>query len=393
MLFIEGDFFVHFDTTSVPRSLYIHWPFCPYKCHFCNFVALAAHDQYMADYHNALVKEIETFFSRQNSKLTIDTVYLGGGTPSTYPLPLLLDTFGTLKNAVTFSSDYEMSIEVNPGTVSDEQLVAWREMGINRISIGVQSLNEMVLKRLNRHQSTKDVGEVLEKAHRLFSALSIDLILGLPGVSAEQWKETLAQVVQWPIAHISIYFLMVHEQTPLYFGVKSNKITLPPDDEVVDLYYWSIDYLAEHQFVQYEISNFARPGFESRHNKAYWDRVPFKGFGLGACSFDGNKRFQNEKNLMKYINNIGDGKDVIDFSEQLSREQIWLETLMLGLRQKNGMVYEELINFLHDEEKERFKAQVALLCDRSLMKCENGRLQLLPRALAVENEVVEKLSM
>ncbi len=393
MLFIEGDFFVHFDTTSVPRSLYIHWPFCPYKCHFCNFVALAAHDQYMADYHNALVKEIETFFSRQNSKLTIDTVYLGGGTPSTYPLPLLLDTFGTLKNAVTFSSDYEMSIEVNPGTVSDEQLVAWREMGINRISIGVQSLNEMVLKRLNRHQSTKDVGEVLEKAHRLFSALSIDLILGLPGVSAEQWKETLAQVVQWPIAHISIYFLMVHEQTPLYFGVKSNKITLPPDDEVVDLYYWSIDYLAEHQFVQYEISNFARPGFESRHNKAYWDRVPFKGFGLGACSFDGNRRFQNEKNLMKYINNIGDGKDVIDFSEQLSREQIWLETLMLGLRQKNGMVYEELINFLHDEEKERFKAQVALLCDRSLMKCENGRLQLLPRALAVENEVVEKLSM
>ncbi|OQA33903.1 MAG: Oxygen-independent coproporphyrinogen-III oxidase 1 [Candidatus Dependentiae bacterium ADurb.Bin331] len=384
---------MHFDTTSVPRSLYIHWPFCPYKCHFCNFVALAAHDQYMADYHNALVKEIETFFSRQNSKLTIDTVYLGGGTPSTYPLPLLLDTFGTLKNAVTFSSDYEMSIEVNPGTVSDEQLVAWREMGINRISIGVQSLNEMVLKRLNRHQSTKDVGEVLEKAHRLFSALSIDLILGLPGVSAEQWKETLAQVVQWPIAHISIYFLMVHEQTPLYFGVKSNKITLPPDDEVVDLYYWSIDYLAEHQFVQYEISNFARPGFESRHNKAYWDRVPFKGFGLGACSFDGNRRFQNEKNLMKYINNIGDGKDVIDFSEQLSREQIWLETLMLGLRQKNGMVYEELINFLHDEEKERFKAQVALLCDRSLMKCENGRLQLLPRALAVENEVVEKLSM
>lgn len=393
MLFSRGGFFVHFDTTVAPRSLYIHWPFCPYKCHFCNFVALAAHDEYMADYHKALVKEIEVFFSSLDSKLTIDTLYLGGGTPSTYPLPLLLDTFGTLKNVVTFSPDCEMSIEVNPGTVSDEQLVAWREIGINRISIGVQSLNEMVLKRLNRHQSTKDVGEVLEKAHRLFPALSIDLILGLPGVSEQQWKETLAQVVQWPIAHISIYFLMVHEQTPLYFGVKTNKITLPPDDEVVDLYYWSIDYLTAHQFEQYEISNFARPGFESRHNKAYWDRVPFKGFGLGACSFDGNRRFQNEKNLMNYMNNIGEGKDVIYFSEQLTREQIWLETLMLGLRQKNGMVYEELINFLRDDEKERFRGQVALLCDRSLMKCENGRLQLLPLALAVENEVVEKLSM
>ena len=148
---------MQYDYTVRPSFLYIHWPFCPYKCHFCNFIAIAGHDQYMEQYHYALCKELDTFFSHYSTPLAIETIFIGGGTPSTYPTNLLLDMSDKLKKAVTLSETLEFTIEVNPGTVQPEQLDRWKQAGINRISMGVQSLNDMVLKKLNRHQSSQDV--------------------------------------------------------------------------------------------------------------------------------------------------------------------------------------------------------------------------------------------
>lgn len=352
-------------------------------------MALASHDQFMTQYHYALIKEIEQF---EPARLAIDTIFFGGGTPSTYPSDLLLDTFGTLRRKFNISDTAEITIEVNPGTVKEEQLIVWQQLGINRLSIGVQSLKDSVLNKLNRKQSLADVRWLIEKAAPHFNALSIDLILGLPEVSAQEWQQMLADIVQWPIVHISIYFLTVHEETPLYFKVKKQEVLLPPDDAVVDLYIWSIEFLKMHGFEQYEVSNFSKPGNRSRHNSAYWNRTAYKGFGLGACSFDGKRRLQNEKNLMKYMANINQGSSIELYAEELTDVQVRLETIMLALRQAAGVSLSELIDGFGVERKVYIQGQLVWLQENKFVVVNNDRYVLTPAGLAVQNQIAIRLS-
>jgi oxygen-independent coproporphyrinogen III oxidase len=375
------------------RSIYIHWPFCPYKCHFCPFVAIASHDQFMERYNKALIKEIQKFCFQNSSKLTLDTIFLGGGTPSTWPDNLLLDTFDTLNNVFVFERDSEITIEVNPGTVTKPQLMLWKSIGINRLSIGVQSLKDTVLNNLNRKQSAHDVFWVLQEASALFNNISVDLILGLPGVSADEWKDLLAQVVTWPIKHVSIYFLTVHEETPLYFRIQKKEFSLPPDDSLVELYQWSIDFLQQHGLLQYEISNFAREGYQSRHNSVYWDRKAYKAFGLGACSFDGQSRYQNQKNLMKYMHDVEHDASVIVFCETLTPEQTYLETIMLGLRKKEGIDLHDIMQPLTSVQQEKVAATIELLQTNNFLQREDNRIVLTPMGLAVQNDIAIRLSL
>ena len=373
------------------RSAYIHWPFCPYRCHFCPFVALAGQDEFMTSYHQALVKEIELFAQQMDRKQPIETLFFGGGTPSTYPDHLLLDMFGILKEKFVFADTTEVTIEVNPGTVRPEQLGLWKELGINRISMGVQSLKDGVLQNLNRHQSMADVYKLLDQAPDHIARISVDLILGLPGVSQEEWKGFIQEVVTWPIDHISIYFLTVHEDTPLYFKVQKKAVLLPDDDEIVDLYYWTCNFLEQHGLMQYELSNFARLGGQSRHNTVYWERKPYKAFGLGACSFDGTIRSQNEKNLMKYISMANEQRSVAVFTEELSNQQVYLEKMMLNLRRVNGISIEELGQYLSDEQKVAVHHKINDFVDRGLVEYHESRIKLTVRGLAVENEIVTQL--
>ena len=348
------------------RSLYIHWPFCPYKCHFCPFVAIAGQDHYMEQYHNALMAEIQTFANSGSSKLALDTIFLGGGTPSTWPESLLLDTFGTLRKKFIIEDNCEITIEVNPGTVRESHLVTWKTAGINRLSVGVQGLKDSVLNNLNRKQTKDDVVWLVQRASKEFQNISIDLILGLPGVSTQEWKDLLATVVAWPITHISIYFLTVHEETALYFRVKRHEIKLLEDDAMVELYQWTIQFLKEHGIEQYEVSNFAKKGFRSAHNSIYWDRKPYKGLGLGACSFDGHSRFANQKNLMKYMAAIEAGQDITVFTEDLTDQQIMLERTMLGLRRAEGISLHDLLQGLSPEQKKIMEHSLQLFLWQSM---------------------------
>lgn len=375
------------------KSLYIHWPFCPYKCHFCPFVAIAGQDRFMKRYNQALLKEIDIFVKTVSDKLDLDTIFLGGGTPSTWPDTLLLDTFGTLRKEFNFNEHIEVTIEVNPGTVSPGQFAVWKASGINRLSIGVQGLKDSVLNNLNRKQSKEDVLWVVQNASKHFDNISVDLILGLPDVSEHDWQELLAQVVQWPIKHVSIYFLTVHEETPLYYRVAKKDVTLCSDDHMVDLYQWSIGYLQSHGLHQYEISNFARDGYKSRHNSVYWDRKPYKAFGLGACSFDGVSRYQNQKQLIKYLTDIQQGKDVTMFNETLTSEQIYLERIMLGLRRSEGIDIDEFTQDISSEKKEHFKQTIDLLYENNFLFKKNNRIVLSPAGLAVQNDIAARLSL
>lgn len=374
------------------HSVYLHWPFCPYKCHYCPFVAFASQDEHMQAYYRSLKKEMISFGERIPRKMLLQTIFLGGGTPSTCPEPILLDMFGTLNSIADFPNGTEITIEVNPGTITKNKLDAWKHVGINRLSVGVQSLKDQVLKNLNRHQTKEQVEILMKMASPLFENISIDLIMGLPDVSFAEWQEYVKYVVLWPIKHISIYFLTIHENTPLYYGVKTNKVTLPCDDVMVDMYDWTVSYLTSIGFNHYEVSNFAYPGYESKHNQVYWNRKPYKAFGVGACSFDGAIRFQNTKNLMLYCESEGDEQRINEYNEILTSEDIWLEKLMLGIRQQAGVTITDLYDELNENQKMLFVQLIEQLIANGLMRKQNNQLHLTVRGRAVENEIVLRLS-
>lgn len=380
-----------FNSKTV-HSIYVHWPFCPYRCHFCPFVALAGQDQYMQVYHDALVLEIKAFaknFLLKRQRL--DTLFLGGGTPSTYPTNLLLDMLSILKESFDFHEKTELTIEVNPGTVQESQVALWADAGINRLSIGVQSLKDGALHSLNRLQSKKDVEAVMAFAPRYVDNISVDLIMGIPGVSFDEWKEYVIEIVQWPIKHISVYFLTVHEDTRLYFNVVSGKVVLPSDDFMVACYFWTQEFLALQGFEQYELSNFAKKGYFSRHNSVYWDRKPYKAFGLGACSFDGQYRMQNEKNLMQYIEKATFSGDPVVVCEPLTEQQIRLEKAMLGLRRAQGALWDDICVGFDIAKKLALREQIDELKLEGLMNYNENSVWLTQKGLVVENQIIVRL--
>lgn len=347
----------------------------------------------MQQYHDALLQEIENFAvsNRSTSLKTIRTIYIGGGTPSTWPVDLLAQMFEKLRAQFFIDADAEITLEVNPGTVTEEKVQAWKRIGINRLSIGVQSLNDEVLKKLNRHQTAVDVEYVLSTASLYFENISVDFIVGLPEISFEDWKSYILRAMKWPIKHISVYFLTVHEKTPLYFKVQQNKISLPPDDTTVDMYEWLVATLQDHGFLRYEISNFAKPGYDSKHNASYWNRSAYKGFGLGACSFNGSYRYRNTKNLNSYIQSQGQYQLLIEEIEELTDQQITMEKIMLGLRQARGIDMYDIIYRYTDLQKESFFQGVKLLQEKGLLQQHDGFLKLTPQGYALENEVAVRL--
>lgn len=375
------------------HSLYIHWPFCSTKCHYCDFVAFEQHGDFQERYHRALIAEIRHFAAglRPNQK-AIKTIFIGGGTPSLYPLDYYQELFDVLRDNFDLTSIQEISMEANPADINEEKLDAWDQFGITRLSVGVQVLDDDVLFRLNRRQRTTDVVNAARLIPKYFDNFSFDFILGLPGVSQNAWNETIEQALKWPLKHISIYFLTVHEKTPLYFKVASGKILLPEDDHVVELYISTVARLQKAGYEQYEISNFALPGHQSLHNKAYWDYKHYKGFGVGACSFDGQRRSANEKNLTRYLEKIEQHNfDQLSTDEFLSQEQKKIEQWMLGLRQTKGLDKYDMVSLLDESEQKRFFSNVEILKEQQLLQEHNNVLSLAIKGMILENEVLLKL--
>ncbi|MCK4265312.1 radical SAM family heme chaperone HemW [Candidatus Babeliales bacterium] len=374
------------------QHLYIHWPFCKNKCHYCDFVSFAKHEKYEQQYHKALCTEIKSYVSKLSGPRKIKTIFFGGGTPSLYPIDLLTELFVVLKNNFDLSDAEEITIEVNPKEVTEKQLSTWRFLGINRLSIGVQVLDDKILANLNRIQTNKDVYSLIEKAFKYFDNVSVDLILGLPGITDEVWNNTLKQIVKWPIKHISVYMLMVHDRTPLSLKLSRGDIKLLSDDEFVDIYDGTVKFLDYHGFKQYELSNFAVPGFESEHNRAYWDHRPYRGFGLSAASFEDNTRFVNLKKLMHYLDiYLLEGELKYSFQEKLGPEQLRMEQLMLGLRQSSGMDLHAMLYLFKEGEQERLSGRLDDLKNQGLIVVENGRVRLALKGMALENEVILSL--
>lgn len=375
------------------QAIYIHWPFCPYRCKYCPFVALAGHEGYMGVYNDALNEEIRAFGKSYSADTLVKTVYLGGGTPSTWPSEYMLDTFATLNNVFRFDTNAEITLEVNPGTVTQEKVMAWRACGINRLSVGVQSLDDQVLHQMGRYHTVADVKKFFDYTAGIIENISIDLIIGLPGVSRDAWRAQLETVATWPIQHISLYFLTVHEHTRLYADLQRGDYALPCEDEAIDTYEETVSMLATKGFRQYEVSNFARVGGESRHNKAYWSRVAYKGFGLGASSFDGVRRLTTTANLMTYMDGVQQHRDVTAQSEYLTEDQIRLETIMLGLRQAEGVSRDYFFEGRSKEEIEKITTELDVFIHEGLLFEQHGRICATVRGFMLENHLVSKLTV
>lgn len=317
-------------------GVYVHIPFCRSKCDYCDFYSLAGREDRMDDYLKALIAHMkETGPLTKGSQ--VDTVYFGGGTPSYFGEKRLRELLRTIAKRFDLAKDAEITVECNPDSVNLKMLQTLRKAGANRISLGVQSAHPCELSNLHRPHDFEQVKEAVKLIRAAkFKNLSLDLIYGLPGQDMAGWQDTVEQVLALEPEHLSCYGLKVEPGTPLDDRVVRGE-KLPDDDDQADMYLWMVERLGEAGYKQYEISNFARAGFQSRHNLKYWMGRPYIGFGPGAHSDFGGRRYSFVRDLERYITGVLGGGAVIDESELIPQRERGSEYLMLRLRTTRGI--------------------------------------------------------
>lgn len=321
-------------------GVYVHIPFCASKCSYCDFYSLAGHESGMGEYQEALLRHIEEAANTM-SPYYIDTVYFGGGTPSYFGARRLAEVFNALKRNGRVLRSAEVTVECNPDSVNRRELRILRKEGVNRISLGVQSANDDLLRLIGRRHNFAQVKKAVKAIRdEGFQNLSVDIIYGLPSQSREDWAETLARVLELEPEHISCYGLKLEEGTPMYARYKDSPV-MPSDDEQADMYLYAVQTLAHYNYAQYEISNFARRGCESRHNLKYWSLDDYLGFGPGAHSCIGNTRYSFVRSLPEYISGVTTGDSILDEYETLNELDRASEYIMLGMRRSRGISGEE----------------------------------------------------
>ncbi len=312
-------------------GLYLHIPFCEHKCIYCDFYSLESLE-HTDRFLRALHREISLYTPVGRGE-EIGTIYFGGGTPSLLDPSDIDRLLDAIRAGFFVRRDAEITLETNPGTVTEEKLRLFRSSGINRLSIGIQSFHDDELKFLTRIHSAAEAKRSVEMARRAgFESVGIDLIFGLPHQTAAGWLDNLRQAIELGPGHISAYSLIVEQGTPLWRMVEAKQVSAVPARTEAEMYRRTMDFLQAAGFEHYEVSNYARPGFRSRHNSNYWNHTPYIGFGPSAHSFWHARRWWNAANISTYCGNLEEGKLPVAGDEVLSREQLLSETIILGLR-------------------------------------------------------------
>lgn len=320
-------------------GLYIHIPFCRQKCFYCDFPSFAGRERYEADYTDALCRELAVQGVLYREKWgSPQTIYMGGGTPSLLPIGLLAKILQAIADVFGDAADREFTVECNPGTVDAAKLRALRAGGVNRLSFGVQTFDDTLLKKIGRIHTGAQAREAMALARTAgFQNVSMDLIYGLPGESLAELERDLEAMVALEPEHISIYGLQLEEGTAFAKMQEMGRLMLPDDDTVERMYDTMTAFLPAHGYARYEISNFAKPGFESRHNLSYWQDVPYLGVGAAAHSYLEGQRYENVREIPAYIEGIRTGKGVRRQEETMTREIAMEEFAFLALRTARGI--------------------------------------------------------
>ena len=389
-------------------QLYIHIPFCVRKCSYCDFLSFSTDERTQLAYADALIREIE-FYGPQMSQYTVNTIYIGGGTPTWLNEDKMVEILDAIYTYFNVSSDAEVSMECNPGTVTAAKLEKYRRAGINRLSIGLQSADDEELKLLGRIHNFEQFLKTYEMARNAgFGNINVDLISGIPYQTAEKFLHTLQKVVRLKPDHISAYSLIIEKGTPFYDAYKFDAVkqeagmqteVLPTEDEVYRIYKLTQQYLTQAGYEQYEISNFAHPGFECEHNIGYWTRENYLGLGLGAASLVENVRYSNTSDLYSYMEHakniewvsyeVGEaqvsGTNLHTSVEPVTRKAQMEEFMFLGLRQNCGVTREQFERAFGIPIDGIYKNALDYLRDEGLLDTSEGRIVLTEKGMDLSN--------
>jgi oxygen-independent coproporphyrinogen-3 oxidase len=402
-------------------ALFVFIPFCKIKCTYCDFNVYAHLARLMEPYADAVAREITNYQLPIPNSKQAHSVYFGGGTPSLIPIPSIEKILRAFQDSFSLIPNAEITIEANPGNVDADQLRALRSLGINRLSLGVQSFDDAALRRLNRGHTVADALQTFDHARRAgFDNISLDFIYGLPLQTLADWRATLERALELAPEHLSLYALKVEEGTGLEHQIKRGKYLKPDDDLAADMYELAEEMLDGAGFEQYEISNWSlevrnwkleigssisdatvqpstsnvqRPtsNFQSQHNLTYWHNEPYLGFGAGAHSCFGGERYWHVLSPQEYIQQIELGESVIAGRESINRELEMAETMILGLRLNEGIVFADFARRYGEDARIRYGKELKEIRELGLIELSEERVRLTPRGRLLSNEVFWRL--
>ncbi|MGE7601161.1 radical SAM family heme chaperone HemW [Peribacillus sp. NPDC097675] len=372
------------------KSAYLHIPFCEHICHYCDFNKVFLQGQPVDEYLRMMKREMEMQLAKYPTK-KLDTVFVGGGTPTSLDEKQLSFLCEAISETLPFDSKQaEYTFEANPGDLSREKLEILYQAGVNRLSFGVQSFNDELLKRIGRTHRASEVYETIQLAQDVgFTNITIDLIYGLPGQTMEDFEDTLAKALALQLPHYSSYSLIVEPKTVFYNQMRKGTLKLPPQELEASMYERLMEEMEKHGLHQYEISNFARPGFESKHNLTYWNNVEYYGIGAGAHGYTSGKRVANHGPVKKYITPLLEGELPVLDEHTVPLYENMEEEMFLGLRKTKGVSLETFKEKFSVEMKEVFGKELEDQINKGLLKLDGGFISLTERGKLLGNEVFQ----
>ena len=377
-------------------ELYVHIPFCVKKCDYCDFLSGPANNDIKEKYVEALIKEIKASKEYSSKEDKVTSIFIGGGTPSILESEQLTRIFTALYNSFIIDENAEITVEMNPGTVTEDKFKALKVAGVNRLSIGLQSANDSELKILGRIHTYKDFEEAYKMAKEAgFENINVDLISAVPGQSVDSWAYTLRKVASLHPQHISAYSLIIEEGTPFYDkygedgcnGCGNNILELPDEKSERLMYEDTKKILLEYGYHRYEISNYAKKGFECEHNKGYWKCEDYLGLGLGSSSLIKGKRFHNTCDMDTYLQNSKNPEKIREDETYLTIEEKIEEFMFLGLRMTKGISKSDFKKRFNINIEEVYKEELRNLIEEGLINEEKDMLYLTDRGTDISNQV------
>jgi oxygen-independent coproporphyrinogen-3 oxidase len=372
-------------------SLYVHIPFCVKKCLYCGFYSTQYSQEHADEFLSGLRSEAVLFKDAFHGRV-FDTIYIGGGTPTVLSSDQFSCVLDIIRGHFQVSNDCEFTVEANPNTVSEQKLKTFLERGVNRLSLGVQSFSDTVLRVLGRlHTSEEAIVAVTCAKQAGFRNIGMDLIYGIPGQTVSLWRESFERAIELRPEHISAYSLSLDEGAWFTREVEAGRFALPAEETVAEMYELAVSALARAGYQRYEISNFSLPGFECRHNMNYWKRGEYLGLGPGAWSFLSGKRCSNIPDVREYSQRLSTGSSPVGYEEAVRPEQAAAEALMLGLRMEAGI---ELRGFEQEHGRhaaDRLAKKAGPLGRTGLVSLSSGRLRLTGRGILLSDDVIGRL--
>ena len=382
-------------------GIYVHIPFCKQKCKYCDFKSYVGKENKIKDYIKWLVYEIKEigegnrldYENNLDDLAVIDTIYIGGGTPSFIESKYIKDIMDTIKKNYTLAENVEVTIEVNPGTVTEEKLLDYKNAGINRLSIGLQSCKKELLEELGRIHNYEEFENTYKLARKVgFKNINVDLMIGLPNQTIKDIEESLNKLIKLNPEHISVYSLIVEEETPLFKEIQNETLKLPGDEIEREMYWYVKNELENSGYIHYEISNFAKPGFESKHNMNCWKQQEYIGVGAAAHSYTNGVRFSNVDTIEEYISNYENGKeeDNLIFHEKQNKKSMMKEYMMLGLRKIEGIKIQDFKSKFAENPIFIYRKEFEKLIKEELIEIDGDVVKLTKKGLDLANLVWEE---